>query len=275
MPFVYRYYPTVREARERVMSGETGSIRLLHGTYLQDWLLRPDDDNWRVDEALGGRHELKFGFDYSHAVTRNENHRIDDVQTTYTSASGSFVPQNVTLFATPQNDATALNVLALFAQDSYSVKRMTLVGGVRFYERKEIRDALAYLRAIVNEDDTVSVRRILNTPRRGIGERAEACVEALAARERISFGAALRRAREAPGISTRAANAIAEFVANDDRTGPPHVAIFGVNMLVNTEQGDVFTAGEIGGWLQEAGFTDIRNLEAPAPSPLILANKPA
>src|SRR5690606_3907716 len=102
-----------------------------------------------------------------------------------------------------------------------------VVGGVRFYERKEIRDALAYLRAIVNEDDTVSVRRILNTPRRGIGERAEACVEALAARERISFGAALRRAREAPGISTRAANAIAEFVALLDEmrelaaTSPP------------------------------------------------------
>ena len=54
-----------------------------------------------------------------------------------------------------------------------------VVGGVRFYERKEVRDALAYLRAIVNDDDTVSVRRILNTPRRGIGDRAEACVEAL------------------------------------------------------------------------------------------------
>jgi DNA helicase-2/ATP-dependent DNA helicase PcrA len=88
-----------------------------------------------------------------------------------------------------------------------------VVGGVRFYERKEVRDALAYLRAVVNSDDTVSVRRILNTPRRGIGERAEACVEALAARERISFGAALPRAGEAPGISTRAVNAIAEFVA--------------------------------------------------------------
>jgi predicted dehydrogenase len=44
----------VREARERVGSGLTGPIRLLHGTYLQDWLLRPDDDNWRVDERLGG-----------------------------------------------------------------------------------------------------------------------------------------------------------------------------------------------------------------------------
>jgi predicted dehydrogenase len=54
VPFVYRYYPTVREARERVRAGDTGPLRLLHGTYLQDWLLRPDDDNWRVDEALGG-----------------------------------------------------------------------------------------------------------------------------------------------------------------------------------------------------------------------------
>ncbi|SCG34237.1 DNA helicase PcrA [Micromonospora halophytica] len=88
-----------------------------------------------------------------------------------------------------------------------------VVGGVRFYERKEVRDALAYLRAVVNDDDTVSLRRILNTPRRGIGERAEACVEALSSRDRISFGAALRRAKDAPGISTRAANGIAEFVA--------------------------------------------------------------
>ncbi|MDM4720715.1 DNA helicase PcrA [Micromonospora sp. WMMA1363] len=88
-----------------------------------------------------------------------------------------------------------------------------VVGGVRFYERKEVRDALAYLRAVVNDDDTVSLRRILNTPRRGIGERAEACVETLASRHRTSFGAALRRAKDAPGISTRAANGIAEFVA--------------------------------------------------------------
>src|SRR5690606_21700440 len=88
-----------------------------------------------------------------------------------------------------------------------------VVGGVRFYERKEVRDALAYLRAIVNIDDTVSVRRVLNTRRRGSGDRAQACIEALAARERISFGAALQRAEQAPGISTRAANACAEFVA--------------------------------------------------------------
>ena len=85
-----------------------------------------------VDQALGGRHEIKFGFDYSHAVTKNQNRRVDDVTTTYTSASGAFAPLNVTLFATPQNDATALNVLALFAQDSFSVKRLTVIAGLRF-----------------------------------------------------------------------------------------------------------------------------------------------
>jgi predicted dehydrogenase len=54
VPFVYRFYPTVREAHERVTRGQLGSITLLHGTYLQDWLLRAQDDNWRVDEATGG-----------------------------------------------------------------------------------------------------------------------------------------------------------------------------------------------------------------------------
>ena len=54
VPFVYRYYPTVREARERVRAGVSGPVRLLHGSYLQDWLLRPEDDNWRVEAELGG-----------------------------------------------------------------------------------------------------------------------------------------------------------------------------------------------------------------------------
>jgi DNA helicase II / ATP-dependent DNA helicase PcrA len=88
-----------------------------------------------------------------------------------------------------------------------------VVGGVRFYERREVRDMLAYLRLIANTTDVVSLRRILNTPRRGIGDRAEACVEALAARERIAFGDALERADEAPGIAPRSAAAIKDFVA--------------------------------------------------------------
>ncbi len=54
VPFVYRYYPTVREARHRIASGQSGAVHLVHGTYLQDWLLTSEDDNWRVDPVLGG-----------------------------------------------------------------------------------------------------------------------------------------------------------------------------------------------------------------------------
>jgi ubiquinone/menaquinone biosynthesis C-methylase UbiE len=68
--------------------------------------------------------------------------------------------------------------------------------------------------------------------------------------------------------------AIAEFLANSDRTGPPQAMIFAVNMIVNTEVGDTFSFEEISRWLKDAGFENPRQLEAPGPSPLILANKP-
>jgi ubiquinone/menaquinone biosynthesis C-methylase UbiE len=67
---------------------------------------------------------------------------------------------------------------------------------------------------------------------------------------------------------------IAEFVADDDRTGPPSALIFAVTMLVNTDVGDTFTFAEMSAWLREAGFMDVRQLDAPGPSPLILATKP-
>ncbi len=87
-----------------------------------------------------------------------------------------------------------------------------VVGGVRFYERREVRDALAYLRMLVNPADEISLRRVLNVPKRGIGERAEACVEALARRDGTTFWEALRRAEEAPGIATRSVTCIRAFV---------------------------------------------------------------
>jgi len=68
--------------------------------------------------------------------------------------------------------------------------------------------------------------------------------------------------------------AIAEFLVNEDRTGPVGSLFFAANMLVNTDEGDTFSFGEISLWLTEAGFTDARLLEAPGPSPLILATKP-
>ncbi len=86
-----------------------------------------------------------------------------------------------------------------------------VVGGVRFYERREIRDAVAYLRAIANIDDDVSVRRILNVPKRGIGDRADAMVDAFAAGERLSFGRALERLDEVAGLAPRSAKQLRGF----------------------------------------------------------------
>ncbi|HEY1766309.1 MAG TPA: methyltransferase [Terracidiphilus sp.] len=68
--------------------------------------------------------------------------------------------------------------------------------------------------------------------------------------------------------------AIAEFLVNADRTGPMNGLLFAVNMLVNTENGDAFSFEEIASWLRDAGFTNPRKLEAPGPSPLILATRP-
>lgn len=86
-----------------------------------------------------------------------------------------------------------------------------VVGGVRFYERKEIRDALAYVRALVNPLDAVSLRRILNEPKRGIGDVAEAAVERFAAQREVSFWDALQRVEEITDLAPRSTNAIGNF----------------------------------------------------------------
>src|SRR5690606_17422365 len=86
-----------------------------------------------------------------------------------------------------------------------------VVGGTRFYERKEIKDAVAYLRAVANPDDAVNLRRILNVPKRGLGDRAEAMIAAHAERERVSFGAAIADAAAEPG-ATREGRAVPEVL---------------------------------------------------------------
>ncbi|MCU0279685.1 MAG: DNA helicase PcrA [Candidatus Nanopelagicales bacterium] len=90
--------------------------------------------------------------------------------------------------------------------------RYRIVGNVRFYERKEVRDALAYLRVISNPEDDVALTRILNVPKRGLGDRTVEQISQLAAREQITFEAALRR-REEAGIGTRSDTRIGGFLA--------------------------------------------------------------
>jgi DNA helicase-2/ATP-dependent DNA helicase PcrA len=86
-----------------------------------------------------------------------------------------------------------------------------VVGGVRFYERREVRDLLAYLRLIANPADEVSLRRVLNVPKRGIGDRAEEYLAAFAQRERITFAQALARPADVPGLPARSVTAIKAF----------------------------------------------------------------
>jgi DNA helicase II / ATP-dependent DNA helicase PcrA len=117
-------------------------------------------------------------------------------------------PGEVAVFYRTNAQSRALEEVFVRAGVPYKV-----VGGTRFYERREVKDALAYLRVLANPDDDVNLRRILNVPKRGIGDRAEAVVAALAERERISFGQALTRAEEAPGIATRSLACVHDFVA--------------------------------------------------------------
>ncbi|MGO3023988.1 MAG: UvrD-helicase domain-containing protein [Brevibacterium sp.] len=86
-----------------------------------------------------------------------------------------------------------------------------VVGGTRFYERKEIKDALAYLRVVANPDDDVNLRRILNVPKRSIGDRTEGIIADFADRENISFFTALGRLDEIPHLSSRALTSVQKF----------------------------------------------------------------
>jgi DNA helicase-2/ATP-dependent DNA helicase PcrA len=124
-------------------------------------------------------------------------------------ADGELTYNDVAVFYRTNNSSRSLEEVFIRAGVPYKV-----VGGVRFYERKEIRDLVAYLRVLDNPGDAVSMRRILNTPRRGIGDRAEACVAVYAENTGSSFADALEAAAEGkvPMLNTRSVKAIAGFV---------------------------------------------------------------
>lgn len=153
-----------------------------------------------------GAGELIVGYvaDNEHDEARFVAEEIDAL------AEGSEITYNdVAVFYRTNNSSRSLEEALIRAGIPYKV-----VGGVRFYERKEIRDIVAYLRVLDNPGDAVSLRRILNTPRRGIGDRAEACVAVYAENTGVSFGDALVAAAQGkvPMLNTRAEKAIAGFV---------------------------------------------------------------
>ncbi|MGD2060516.1 MAG: DNA helicase PcrA, partial [Acidimicrobiia bacterium] len=89
----------------------------------------------------------------------------------------------------------------------------SVVGSVKFYDRKEVKDTIAYLKVLVNPADEVSVKRIVNEPRRGIGNTTVAHVDRFTQANGISFFEGLMRADEIPQLNSRAQKAVAEFVA--------------------------------------------------------------
>lgn len=153
-----------------------------------------------------GAGELIVGYvaDNEHDEARFVAEEIDAL------AEGSEITYNdVAVFYRTNNSSRSLEEVLIRAGIPYKV-----VGGVRFYERKEIRDIVAYLRVLDNPGDAVSLRRILNTPRRGIGDRAEVCVAVYAENTGVGFGDALVAAAQGkvPMLNTRAEKAIAGFV---------------------------------------------------------------
>ena len=153
-----------------------------------------------------GEGELIVGYvaDNEHDEARFVAEEIDAL-----ADRGEITYNDVAVFYRTNNSSRALEEVFIRAGIPYKV-----VGGVRFYERREIRDIVAYLRVLDNPGDSVSMRRILNTPRRGIGDRAEACVAVFAENTGASFNDALQAAAEGkvPMLNTRSEKCIAGFV---------------------------------------------------------------
>jgi hypothetical protein len=133
-------FPTYQNGGNQ-QSATDNATGIVYGNFPTDTVRNRDryqsnaTGQYYIDRALGGRHELRFGFDNSHAVTQNKNTRVDDVRTFYNS---TLTPRSVSveIYATPLIDLSALDVLAIFGQESYSVKRLTLTAGLR-WERLE------------------------------------------------------------------------------------------------------------------------------------------
>ena len=155
-------------------------------------------------DAGAGALIVGYVADNEHDETRFVAEEIDALV-----EQGEITNNDVAVFYRTNNSSRSLEEVFIRAGIPYKV-----VGGVRFYERKEIRDIVAYLRVLDNPGDAVSMRRILNTPRRGIGDRAEACVAVYSENTGASFADALVAAAEGkvPMLNTRAEKAIAGFV---------------------------------------------------------------
>ncbi len=111
VPFIYRYHPLVAEARSRTRAGEIGDVRLIHGSYLQDWLSDPADDNWRVDAAQGGtsRAFADIGSHWCDLVEWVSGHRLTEVQSMTQTVPRDLASADPAGDDTPTEDIACVN----------------------------------------------------------------------------------------------------------------------------------------------------------------------
>jgi len=140
--------------------------------------------------------EALFVAEETHRLVEEESHSYSDIAVFYRTNAQSRVLEDV------------------FMRAGLPYK---VVGGVRFYQRKEIKDVLAYLRLLVNPQDVISARRVINTPKRGIGDATVAALEGFAQTEGIAFLQAARRAEQIDLLAARAKGAVFGFVQVMDR----------------------------------------------------------
>jgi len=120
---------------------------------------------------------------------------------------GKYKLSDVAIFYRMNSQSRSLEEVLIRAGIPYKI-----IGGTRFYERAEIKDALAYLRVLINPNDEISLRRIMNVPRRGIGDKAEELLQHYAAINGLSFFDAMVMVDAVSGLQNRAVSAIKQFV---------------------------------------------------------------
>ncbi len=183
----YRSTQTILSAANAVISQNSG---------------RREKNLWT---ALGeGERIVGYVADNEHDEARFVAREIDQLVDNSTINYG-----DIAVFYRTNNASRALE--DIFIRNGLPYK---VVGGTRFYERKEIRDIIAYLKVLDNPDDSVSLRRIINTPRRGIGNRALSLLSLYAEDHGVSMGAALRAAADGdiPALGSRGNKAVGRFV---------------------------------------------------------------
>ena len=153
-------------------------------------------------ETEGGELAVRFRADDEHEealFVAEETHRLVDEE--------GFRYTDIAVFYRTNAQSRVLEDVFMRAGTPYRV-----VGGVRFYQRKEVKDVLAYLRLLVNPQDVVAARRVINTPKRGIGDATVAALEGFAVVEGVPFLEAARRVDEVASLAARAKGAVAGFV---------------------------------------------------------------